>query len=162
MESTYMIRQHYVETASPFMDVDFMDVVFSLPFEYRYNHSIYLKWIKEKYAKAAEFGWEKWGGVKPQKSYVFLRRMKTTQRLLRQMICKMLKLENADSMNPNEYWYQKNRKVQEYYRNYYDRSRNHSVLSEALKQDIAQMFEEGNFTEKSMALTVLAILNLYF
>lgn len=60
--STYIIRQHYVETASSFLDVDFADIAFSIPFDYRNAHHIYLKWIKEKYPRAADFGWEKWGG----------------------------------------------------------------------------------------------------
>ena len=162
MLSTYMIRQHYIETASPFMDVDFMDIVFSLPFDYRYNHYIYLKWMLEKYPESTQFGWEKWGGIKPREYHIFLRKMKTTQRLLSQALCKALKMQDKDSMNPNEYWYQKNKNIQKYYRNYYDMGINHSVLNEDLKKDISRMFEEGNVTEKSMALTVLAVINQYF
>lgn len=162
MSSTYMTRQHYIETASPFMDVDFMDIVFSLPFDYRYNHYIYLKWIKEKYPKAAEFGWEKWGGIKPKESHIFLRKVKTTQRLLRQMACKALKHENADSMNPIEYWYQHNIELQDFYEKYYSDNIGASAIGEELRQDIQNMFENGGATEKGMALTVLAIVKKYF
>ena len=155
-QSSYIIRQHYVETASPFMDVDFLDAVFSVPFEYRNNHHIYLKWMKEKYPDATKFGGEKWGGIRPLESHIFFRKIKTSGRLLWQGFCKILKTENKDSMNPMDYWYRKDEEIQRYFRTYYKRYIDNSVLNEALKKDISEMFEKGNVTEKSMALTVLA------
>ena len=144
------------------MYFDFMYVVLSFPFNYRYNNYIYKKWMKEKYPMAAEFGWEKWGGVKPQKSYIFLRKIKTTQRLLRQTVCKMLKLENADAMNPIEYWYQHNTELQRFYEKYYTDNIGAAVIDEELRKDMQNMFENGGATEKSMVLTVLAMVRKYF
>lgn len=161
-QSSYIIRQHYVETASPFMDVDFLEAVFSIPFEYRNRHHIYLKWILEKYPEATRFGWEKWGGVRPMESHIFLRKVKTTRRLLWQAICKAVKIENNDNMNPIDYWYQKDEAIQRYYQSYYDDNINHTVLNEALKRDISCMFHQGSVVEKGMALTVLAVIKKYF
>ena len=162
MASTYMIRQHFIETSSPFMDVDFMDATLAVPFNYRYNHYIYLKWIKEKYPKAADFGWEKWGGIKPKESHIFFRKVKTTQRLLRQALCKVLNVENTDSMNPEDYWYHRDKNIQRFLQEYYDNNINNAALDEALRKDISKLFCEGNVSEKSMALTVLAMLRKYF
>lgn len=162
MQSTYMTRQQYIETASPFMDVDFLDTVFSIPFEYRNKHHIYLKWINDKYPEAAKFGWEKWGGIKPKESHIFFRKIKTTQRLLWQAACKVFKTENRDSMNPIDYWYQRDKKIQQYYQTFYENHINNGALSDALKGDISVMFQDGNVTEKSMALTVLAVVGKYF
>lgn len=161
-QSSYMIRQHYVEAASPFMDVDFLESAFSLPFEYRNRHHIYLKWMLQKYPKATQFGWEKWGGIKPREDHIFCRKVKTTQRLLLQAGCKVFKIPNQDSMNPEDYWYQKDEEARKYYQVYYERHIDHPVLNEALKRDILRLFTEGNVTEKSMALTVLAITQKYF
>lgn len=161
-QSSYMIRQHYVETASPFMDVDFLETVFSIPFAYRNRHHIYLKWMLEKYPGSTRFGWEKWGGIKPKESHIFLRKIRTTQRLLQRFACKCLKIQDNDSMNPMDYWYQKDEKIREYYMGYYEHNSNSSILSQELKRDISKMFLEGNVIDKSMALTVLAILNAYF
>lgn len=161
-QSSYMIRQHYVETASPFMDVDFLESAFSLPFEYRNRHHIYLKWMLEKYPAATQFGWEKWGGIKPREDHLFFRKVRTTQRLLLQAGCKVFKLQNRDSMNPDDYWYQKDEKVRKFYQDYYEEHISHPVLKRALKKDISKMFAEGNVTEKSMALTLLAIAKAYF
>lgn len=161
-QSSYIIRQHYVETASPFMDVDFLETVFSLPFEYRNGHYIYLKWMLEKYPEATKFGWEKWGGIRPMQSHIFFRKIRTMQRLLWRAVCKIAKIENNDNMNPIDYWYRKDEAIQKYYQSYYDDNINHTVLNEELKKDISQIFHEGSVDEKSMALTVLAAVKKYF
>lgn len=38
----------------------------------------------------------------------------------------------------------------------------YGVLNQNLKRDISQMFQEGNVTEKDMALTALAVVKAYF
>lgn len=161
-QSSYIIRQHYVETASPFMDVDFLETVFSLPFAYRDRHHIYLKWMLEKYPEATKFGWEKWGGIRPLESHIFYRKIRTTRRLLWRAFCKAVKMEASDNMNPIEYWYQKDENMQKYYQSYYDDTIRHTILSEDLKRDISLMFHNGSASEKGMALTVLAVVKKYF
>lgn len=161
-QTSYIIRQHYVETASPFMDVDFLETVFSLPFAYRNGHHIYLKWMQQKYPEATQFGWEKWGGIKPREDQIFFRKIRTTQKLLWQAVCKAFRLPDRDNMNPLDFWYQGNPRIQKYYRKYYDHSIHHWAIDKELRSDIAQMFTEGNVTEKSMALTVLASVKACF
>lgn len=159
-QSSYMIRQHYMETSSPFMDVDFLETAFSLPFAYRNIHHIYLKWMLQKYPGATQFGWEKWGGVKPREDQIFLRKVRTAQKLLWQAACRTFKLPDKDSMNPLDFWYQESPGIQAYCREYFDSNR--SRIGGALGKDISLLFEEGNVTEKSMALTVLSAVKLYF
>lgn len=161
-QSSYIIRQHYVETASPFMDVDFLETVFSVPFEYRNGHRLYLKWMLEKYPESTKFGWEKWGGIRPMQSHIFFRKIKTTQRLLWRAVCKIVRIENNDNMNPIDYWYRKDEMIQKYYQSYYDDNIDHTVLKEDLRRDISRMFYKGNAADKSMALTVLAAVKKYF
>lgn len=160
--SSYIIRQHYIEVASPFTDVDFLEVNYTIPFEYRDKHSIYMKWMAEKYPQSTSFGWEKWGGIKPREDHIFFRKVKTTQRLLRQAACKAFKRQNSDNMNPLDYWYQERPEIQEYYKDYYSKNRNRDELRGELGKDISRLFEEGNTIEKSMVLTVLGALKLYF
>lgn len=161
-ESSYILRQHFVETSSPFVDVDFLDTIFSIPFEYRNYYRIYLKWIERKYPQAAEFGWEKWGGIKPKKNLIFLRKIKTTERLLRRGICSVFHIKNRDFMTPVDYWYDKDKDVQKYLTGFCMEMIESEVLDEELKRDILLMFREGNVLEKSMALTVLAMVKKYF
>ncbi len=161
-QSSYMIRQHYVETASPFMDVDFLDTVFSIPFEYRSGHHLYLMWIREKYPAAADYGWEKWGGVQPKESHILQRKIRTTGRLAKQVLCKLLGRENEDSMNPMDAWYAEDAELQRCYEAYYADNIDCGIFDEALRNDISVMFRQGNVAEKSMALTVLAAARQYF
>ncbi len=159
-QSSYMIRQHYVETSSPFMDVDFLEMVFSLPFSYRNRHHIYLKWMLQKYPEATQFGWEKWGGIKPREDRIFLRKVKTLQRLLGQAVSRTFKMPINDNMNPLDFWYRGNPGIQEYYREYFENNRDR--IGGELGRDLTLMFEKGNVTEKSMALTVLGAAKVYF
>lgn len=161
-QSSYRIRQHYIETASPFMDVDFLDAVFSIPFEYRNRHHLYLLWMQEKYPGAAEYGWEKWGGVKPKESHLFLRKVKTTQRLLKQTGCRLFHIQNKDSMNPTDAWYAKDAEIQRYYETYFESAIDCRAIDEGLRGDLTVMFRQGNVAEKSMALTVLSAVKQYF
>lgn len=160
--SSYLIRQQYIETASPFMDVDLLDVAFSLPFDYRNHHHIYLRWLNEKYPQAAEFGWEKWGGVKPKESHIPLRKVKTTQRLLWERLCAVLPINNQDSMNPVEYWYAKDQGIQECFARYAEETIGNPALGEDLRKDIRLLLAEGGVEEKSLAITVLAMVKKYF
>lgn len=160
--SSYLIRQQYMETASPFMDVDLLDAAFSLPFDMRNHHHIYLRWINDKYPQAAEFGWEKWGGIKPKESHIFLRKIKTTQRLLWQGICKAAHIDNQDSMNPMDYWYRKDPGIRKYMQDYMEASIDNPVLDQELRSDIRRLFQEGSVEEKSLAITVLAMVKKYF
>ena len=161
-QSSYMIRQHYVETASPFMDVDFLDTVFSVPFEYRNRHHIYLKWMIEKYPGSTEFGWEKWGGIKPKESHIFFRKIKTTERLLWMGFCKIFKIVNKDIMTPLDLWYRNDKELKAFWTKYYNDNIKISVLDKELVKDIVFLYEKGDATEKSMALTVLAMAKKYF
>ena len=161
-QSSYIIRQNYIETASPFMDVDFLDVEYSIPFKYRNRHHIYLKWMLEKYPDATEFGWEKWGGIKPKESHIFFRKIKTTQRLVRGAFCKTFKIANKDLMTPVDYWYQRDTETQKFYKEYFENNIQSQVITDDLREDIILMFREGIVFEKSMALTVLAMVKKYF
>ena len=155
-QASYMIRQNYVEPASPFTDVDFLDTVFSVPFEYRRNHHIYLKWMMEKYPESANFGWEKWGGIKPKVSHIWLRKINTSYRLFSRFLDKITGKENRDSMNPVDYWYGEDENIQKFFREYYEQNIKLDI-NEHIKNDISKMFFKGNVIEKSMALTVLAM-----
>ena len=161
-ESSYMIRQCYVETGSPFLDVDFLNVCLSLPFEYRKKHHIYLKWIEQKYPEAANYGWEKWGGVKPKESHIKYRRLVTIKRLLQRKTDKILKRYNQDNMNPLDYWYSKNEGLQRLYQDYYQQLIEQIEVPEEIRNDMKKVFCEGTVSEKSMVLTILAAYKNYF
>ena len=67
--STYVIRQNYFEVGSPLLDIDFLEMCFSIPIKYRKQHNNYLKWIKRYYKGATKYRWEKWAGVPPKQEF---------------------------------------------------------------------------------------------
>lgn len=162
MQVSYMTRQNYIETSSPFADVDMLETAFSIPFEYRKDDRLYLKWIETKYPDAAKFGWEKWGGVKPKRSHVFLRKIKTTQRLLYAYLCGLFHVANPESMNPMDYWYNNDEQIRIYLNEMYEARIGNDVLPKELAEDMKLLYQTGNFIDKSLVLTVLGAVHLYF
>lgn len=154
-QTSYFVRQNYVETASVFMDVDLLDAVFSIPLKYRQNHQIYLKWIQEKYPDAAEFGWEKWKGVKPKWNNRKSRKIRKWLTLLERSIMKVLGKE-AYGMNPMDDWYAKNEKVRQYIETYYEKTKVY-LADQELAGLVDEYFSKGNVTEKEQALTVVTM-----
>ncbi len=162
MQVSYMTRQNYIECTAPSADVDLLETAFSIPFEYRMDNRLYLRWIEEKYPGAAAFGWEKWGGVKPKRSHIFFRKVKTTQRLVAGYFSRLLHRPDPDSMNPMDYWYERDEKVRTYLDGMYEKRIGSAVLPRELADDMRRLYEEGNFVEKSLVLTVLSAVYLYF
>lgn len=158
-QSSYITRQHYVETASPFLDVDFLNAVMTLPFACRKQHKIYLRWIEECYPGAAEYGWEKWGGVKPKNSQIPLRRIRTVQRLAGEYVCRVLHRPVRDSMNPMDYWYRNRKGIKEYLDGIYRQRIEDLRIAPALRRDMEKLYTQGGFTEKSLVLTVLCAIH---
>lgn len=158
-QSSYITRQHYVETASPFLDVDFLNAVMTLPFAFRKQHKIYLRWIEERYPEAAEYGWEKWGGVKPKNSQIPLRRIRTVQRLAGEYVCRLMHRPGRNSMNPMEYWYRSRSGIKEYLDGIYRQRIEDLRIAPALRRDMEKLYTQGSFTEKSLVLTVLCAIH---
>ncbi len=65
-------------------------------------------------------------------------------------------------MNPVDYWYDKDRNIQKYLTDFYNSNIESQVIDDNLRKDISLMFHAGTVWEKSMALTVLAVVKKYF
>lgn len=162
MQVSYMTRQNYIETSSPFADVDMLETAFSIPFAYRVGDRLYLKWIEKKYPDAARFGWEKWGGVKPKENHIFLRKVKTTQRLLYDYLCKLFHVANPQSMNPMDYWFSNNEQIRIFLDAMYEERIQNEVAGEKLTDNMRNLYRNGNVLEKCLVLTVLSAIKLFF
>ena len=90
------------------------------------------------------------GRGQTQSGSYFFRKVKTTQRLLRQMGCRAFGLPNSDSMNPEDYWYQKDQKIQKYYQEYFMQNIDYGVLNQNLKRDISQNVSGGEMSLKKI------------
>lgn len=161
--STHMIRQHYTEVATPFLDVDFVNYCYSIPIEMRIGHKLYKKWIMDKYPEAAEFKWEK------IQDYIttpyWLCRVKQICRHAPGKVMRILKRGSGGitgGMNPMDLWLKKDKELQKYWNEYYTGHIGNRMLSDTLREDIKSMWASGNALEKTQVLTALAACDLYF
>ncbi len=160
--SSYAIRQNYIEVASPFLDVDFMNACFSIPMEYRCNHKIYLKWMRKCYPKSTEYGWEKWAGVCPKEEYKLLTLAVFAVRKIKRSVRSLFGNVISDNMTPLDYWYNHDEAVRDFFIQYYKDNIEPANISEELKSDMSILFESGNTFEKCQVLTVLGMAKNYF
>lgn len=161
---TSLIRRNYTEMASPFMNVDFLQFCMDIPYRIRLNHKLYKKWIITRYKDAAQFKWEKINGLISEPEIIsklrhilhrgpnyFLRKI-GKQNIL------------AAGMNPIDFWLAHNDKARHFWDQYYEDNFKYieKIGSERLCQDVKTLYSIGNANEKSMALTVLGAVKLYF
>ena len=162
--NSHLIRRNYTEVGSPFLNVDFLQLCYDMPIEYRMYHNIYKKWIITKYPQAAQFKWEKLGGKiteSPARSKIRVLLKRGPKKLL-----KMIGIKTTDShgMNPIDYWLSISAEMKAYLDEYEKQGieKWKGFFSQELAHDLDWLYTTGNAWEKSMVLTVLASAKLYF
>lgn len=160
---THLIRNNYTEVASPFLDVDFLELCLSIPLELRMNHNIYKKWIIKKYPKAAAFRWEKINGlITDTNAKRFMKKLvwRGPQKI------KELFQKNgpAYSMNPLDYWVNQKPQIRDFFQRYFDDKKEliGRMCSSELQRDLNDMFDVGNAMEKMIVLTAIGSISYYF
>lgn len=160
--SSHFIRRNFVEVASPFLNVEFMEFCFSIPLEKRICHKIYIEWIKKKYPEAAKFIWEKRGvNLTAPKWYEYLHRAiyNGPNKILR-----IINLEKpkATGMNPMDYWYNTNSDFKNYLDNYLKENISNKQISEKLEKQMTYMYDKERVIGKAQVLTALSVIKQYF
>lgn len=156
---SHLIRQNFTEVASPFLDVDFLEICYSIPFRMRMQEVFYQKWIISKHRKAADFRWEKIRGKITDPAW-----KKTACKVFRKgkgMLRRVFKAAVTDHMNPMQYWYDSTPKMREFMNNTYKNSKAWQYLSEDAAKDVRFLFENGTTMEKFQVLTCLRAIELY-
>ena len=160
MQSTYFIRRNYVEVSSPFLDVDFLDAVFTIPFRYRKGHYIYMKWMESKYPQSTEFGWETWYGIKPKVQNKILRKIRKWLIKIEDKLRCACNIPRCYAMAPEDFWYKQNKEIQEWMEVYFKDNISKLALWPNLYNNLEKVFELGNVSEKAQAMTVVAMAKL--
>lgn len=164
--STHLIRQNYFETYSPFENIDFLKLMFSIPLEQRIDGRIYMKWVNKKYPEAMKFTYS--GTMCKPNSGVIVRKLRTLWNIiLAKFIIPLHKTIAFDSewnykgtMNPMEYWYEKDNHVREFVELYYQKTIDF-VKNQEIKCHLENIYREGNAKDKMNMLTVLSIYKQY-
>lgn len=147
----YLMTAPYTDFASPFMDLDFLKFCFSIPPKYRFKRYIYVKWLQQKFPRAAKFKWAATGlslyATKNQiKIFNYWRRAKR----------KLGIAQLTSSMNPYDYWFNNNSTLQHYYEKYFAENLKYLEPYKELQTDASDLFKNGSFSEKSQSLTLIA------
>lgn len=162
--NSHLIRKFYTEVGSPFMNVEFFQFCMNIPLTYRCNHKIYKKWLIEKYPDATKFQWEKTCAKITDNSVVtFIK--KAYKRAPARIIRFITKKEYGQaSMNPLGYFVKNNAVLQKYLDNYFTQNITKLPIniSEQLLEDMKSLYSNGNEIEKTMVLTVVSSIKLYF
>ena len=160
---THLIRQNYIETYSPFQDIDFLNLTFQLPLDMRVN-GIFKKWLIKYYPEATKIVYDHTMckitdskiKIKLKKIFIYLPR-----KIKRVLGFKNIQ-KSHESMNPYEYWYRNNKKLRDFVDLYY--TENIDKLNEypELKKLNEEMYLNGNVIDKMLMMTVLGTVKRYF
>lgn len=148
--------QYYTESYTPYMDVDFLEFIFSTPVNHRKNYKLYDKWVLTCYPEAAK--WKHNGytiGKRIPEFYVFHRNIplgSLTQRAV-WYILKHLHIHDFYSASlSNEY----TDGATPLWQKYFEENKHYLESCGKISERIEEQFNSYNMQEKMQALTVLA------
>ena len=164
--STHIIRQKYFETYSPFEDVDFLKLMFAIPLKQRIDGKIFMKWVNKKYPEAMKFTYA--GTMCNPNSCLLKTKLRAMWNVfLLKVIIPVRKKYFYDSewnykgtMNPVEYWYEKNSELRTFIEAYYQ-DNIEKVKDLEIKENLEKLFYNGSALDKMVMLTVLSIYKQY-
>lgn len=163
-----MIRRQLLESYSPFMNTDFLEISHAIPEKLRIEGHIFLKWMKEKYPSAAKIPYaadmcppdaSKLRKIIQRK--IIYRLPGIIRRMKRQLNPSLLQPDPRD-MNPLDDWYAKDVDLQKYINTFI--SDRIDVLNRY--DDLRDIYayyrdQNGSVLEKCAMMTALAAVELY-
>lgn len=166
--STHLIRKNYTYAVSPFIDIDFMEICFSLPLRYRINHRLYFKWIQEKYPEAFKLPSSR--KQKTLKAQLLNFPKRVYRKIMREGrgICLKLGIaqysQNPNHMNPFNYWYETNYQIRNFINEYYNKNlpKLQDIAQTHTIDNIKKLFKYGDAFDKLLVITVLGVYKCYF
>ena len=161
--SSIFIRRNYTEVCSPFMQPDFISYCMSIPLKWRLNHKIYDEWVIQKYPQAATFRWSH-NDKKITDSKIVGRLRQIRYRGLDKFkrILGGRNYHSSYGMNPYDFWYFNNDRIEDYFASYFGSHINHPLISSDLKNDMEFLMKNGNTIDKTLVMTVLSAFTYYF
>lgn len=150
----FTAEEHSI-AVSPFMHPEFLKFGLSLPEKWRYNENIYIEWISKYCKESTAFIWER-TRLHPNKKWKTSFGDKFWVRLNGLYYKKILGKPELFSMTPYEYYYQTNPLIKQYFDKYFE-DNIYFIKEKELKQDCELMFKKGNFTDKTLVLSLLGV-----
>lgn len=156
----HVLQQKRYQT-SPFMSRDFLKLAISLPEEWKFNHYFYIEWINKHCKESTKYQWER-TLMKPNAKWKTVFGDQFLKRSFRLLNEKILKTPQHASMYPYQYYYDNDRKMQEFYQDYFNKNLHRIENYPELLADVKQLFQSKNFHVKTQSINILSIFKLYF
>ena len=146
------------ESTSPFLYSPFLAYAYSIPRKYKFREQIYVDWIKALHPDIASFTWEAIGG-KPTNNEMIRFYYRYKRAVIKRLPIKTIWKGN---MNTEQAWYDRDLKTKQSLDKYFDD--NIAVLDaySELKNDVIELYRNGDITDKAQALTLLSAYKLHF
>jgi asparagine synthase (glutamine-hydrolysing) len=152
----FLMTHHYSEFSSPFLYLDFLEYAMRIHPNLRYKNKLYHKWIEIKIPAGSKYIWEKTG--LPITAGEWRRSLLV---LLKQVKRKIYGPQrDSISMNPFNYWYETNPDLRKMFEDYYNQYISLLDNNPSLKEDARNLFEQGDSSEKTQVLTLLAAIKI--
>lgn len=163
-ENTAFIRQNFLEAPAVFGDVDFMDVLFSIPYEDRVDKHLLRKWMIQKYPEMANIIYS---GT--EFKVITDDRIEAILKFLVRVKKKLIKTFRNEyfnrtlSMNPLQYWLATNHELRTYWDQYFEDNIVYIKTDSSIYPKVCELYnnDQANVLEKSMALTAISAVKQY-
>ncbi|MGB1295540.1 MAG: hypothetical protein ACPG6V_08670 [Flavobacteriales bacterium] len=145
--------------SSPFMDVDVLDFLAKLPYQYKYKRTFYLEWMIKFHPEMTKYKWEY---VHSKPNAVWKTKYATTFMRLKYGWLKLLspKFRQGFDMTPEQFWFEGSSKLRNFYENEIEKQLAYPNIKDVpYFQEIKQFALSNSVNKKSKALTLLIILN---
>lgn len=160
-ENTGFIRQNYVECPTPYGDVEYLNLLFSIPYELRADGHLLRKWMIKKYPELSRIrysgtGVKVMGSDKSERIHAFPRKVK-------RKLSRMIQDDGSYSMNPMDFWLAQNEFLKQTFDDYYDRNVERLSFNKQLRQDAERLYcsASSKANDKILALTVISAVKQY-
>lgn len=157
-QNTAFIRQNFVEAPAVYGDIEFMELIFSIPYDIRVRKHIYRKWMIEKYGKIAEIPCTHTGVkvIADEKREFLIAFSKKLKRRMERVISKS-GYEKKYSMNPMNYWLENNKSLTKCLDDYFKENIHYIEKDSSIYPKIRLLYDKhSNAMEKLMAITALS------
>lgn len=156
--NTALTKRNFMETISPFSDVEFLSFFFSLPRKMRIEDKVGIKWMNRVYPAATQFKYAA-TNARPDASNLVI----FANRIKYRMIRELAKLKGnkiavswSMAMNPFEYWYTRNPELRTFFETYFNENINKFSQSPDIQKAVSELYAKGTVLEKILALSALA------
>lgn len=145
--------------SSPFMDIDVLDFLCTLPYKYKYKRTFYLEWMMKYHPEMTTYKWEY---IHSKPNAVWKTKYATTFMRIKYGWKKLLNPEFRlkFDMSPEQYWYNTSEKIQTFYKNAIDEKWEH-LKSKTIpyKSELKQFGQSRQANQLSKALSMLIVLD---